>query len=538
MDGPSEQVKVVGINMTASPPAVLNMTASPPAVLNMTASPPAVLNMTASPPAVINMTASPPAVLNMTASPPAVLNMTASPPAVLNMTASPPAVRPSFPIAGVMKNRTGFFHSNSLQARTMTSPRSNLTTPHLMWLPSHSLNASLSPGGVSLTTSHVVPNGTSIVSNSVATALGAVILSLVFMLGLPGNLFIVWSVLARARKRSVTTLLILNLAYADGSLMALTPFFLVYLVMRSWVFGDTLCKILFYLCLANMYASIMLITLMSLHRLVAVVWPRRVRGASAARRVALRAVAVVWVLVLVAAVPALLFREQRVGQAANNQVCDSYHETKAQVVLHYTSELLLGFIIPYPVIVGSYICILRRIRQTKFQRRVRSEKLILAIVVTFCVFWLPYHIINMVQVAAALCPKNSESKRILDKVWQTCRAVTAALAFISSCANPVLYVFAGKSYIRRDGLAFMARLFEGTTLDSVGTRKSRQHSRRDSRERDAKGVMLKDRDMDPDPDRDQDGEEDRDGDDSSYTAHSSSNQLSSNCINKNGQTQK
>lgn len=69
-----------------------------------------------------------------------------------------------------------------------------------------------------------------------------------------------------------------------------------------------------------------------------------------------------------------------------------------QVVLQYTMELVLGFVVPYPVIVGSYIGILHRIRRTKFQRRIRSEKLILAIVVTFCVFWLPYHVINMVKV--------------------------------------------------------------------------------------------------------------------------------------------
>ena len=69
-----------------------------------------------------------------------------------------------------------------------------------------------------------------------------------------------------------------------------------------------------------------------------------------------------------------------------------------QVVLQYTLELVLGFIVPYPVIVCSYVCILRRIRQTKFRRRVRSEKLILAIVVTFCIFWLPYHVVNLVQV--------------------------------------------------------------------------------------------------------------------------------------------
>ena len=69
-----------------------------------------------------------------------------------------------------------------------------------------------------------------------------------------------------------------------------------------------------------------------------------------------------------------------------------------QVRFQYAFETVSGFILPYTVIVTSYILILRRLRQTKFRRKVRSEKLILAIVVMFGVFWLPYHVINMVQV--------------------------------------------------------------------------------------------------------------------------------------------
>lgn len=84
----------------------------------------------------------------------------------------------------------------------------------------------------------------------------------------------------------------------------------------------------------------------------------------------------------------------------------------------------------------------------------------------------------------------------LHKIWTRSRAVTSTTAFMSSCVNPVLYFFAGKSYIRREGLAFMARLFEGTGLDSV-TRKSRQNSQNShDRDKDADAVMLKDRDPD------------------------------------------
>ncbi|TDG99643.1 hypothetical protein EPR50_G00195850 [Perca flavescens] len=332
----------------------------------------------------------------------------------------------------------------------------------------------------------------SVVNTNTGTTMGALILSLVFLLGFPGNIFIIWSVLARAKKYSVTTLLILNLAIADGSLMALTPFFIIYLVLKKWVFGEAMCKILFYLCLVNMYASIQMIMLMSVYRLVAVLWPRRVTLITS-RKTVLWVLAVLWVLVMVASVPAMIFR--KVKPEGNTRVCESVHVENSHVVLQYMLEIVLGFLIPYMVIVVSYICILRRIRQTKFRRRIRSENLILAIVVTFCLFWLPYNIINMVQVTWALYPKG-QIKDILNLIWHKSRAVTSSIAFISSCANPVLYFFAGKSYIRREGLAFMARLFEGTGLDSA-TRKSRQNSQNSrEKDKDADAVMLKDKDPD------------------------------------------
>lgn len=167
-----------------------------------------------------------------------------------------------------------------------------------------------------------------IVDNPTATTMGALILTLVFVLGFPGNLFVIWSILARARRQSVTTLLILNLAIADGSLMALTPFFIVYLVMKSWIIGNMMCKILFYLCLVNMYASIQLIMLMSVYRLVSVLWPQRI-SIITGKKTLMRVLAVVWVLVIFASIPALFFREVRPKQSFH--VCDSFHDKNGEV---------------------------------------------------------------------------------------------------------------------------------------------------------------------------------------------------------------
>ncbi|XP_056091629.1 leukotriene B4 receptor 2a [Rhinichthys klamathensis goyatoka] len=347
-----------------------------------------------------------------------------------------------------------------------------------------------SPIPVALTSPFSNSNNT-ILSNRGGVIAGATILSLVFLLGVPGNIFIVWSILARARRRSVTTLLILNLAFADGFLMLLTPFFVVYLVKRSWIFSLALCKVLFYLCCTNMYASIFLITLMSLHRLVAIVWPKRVAAVTDPRALT-RVMVGLWVLALGLSVPVLVFRTTE-RNTTENLVCDCNHTKPQYVAMQYGMETVLGFLLPYGVIIGSYVCILRRIRKTRFRRRIRSEKLILVIIVTFGLFWLPYHIVNMMQAAAALHPEGSTKDR-LKKISTSLRALTSTVAFVSSCINPILYTFAGKSYIRREGVAFMARLFEATALYS--TRKIRQ-SNQNSRDKDTdEAGSLKDKDSD------------------------------------------
>ncbi|KAK1792127.1 hypothetical protein P4O66_001904 [Electrophorus voltai] len=335
-----------------------------------------------------------------------------------------------------------------------------------------------------------------IMSYDAGPILGALILTIVFVIGAPGNLFVIWSILARTRRHSVTTLLILNLAFADGALMVLIPFFIVYLMRRSWIFGLGMCKVLYYLCCANMYASILLISLMSLHRLVAVVWPQRI-GAITGRRTVGRVLVVLWFLALALAVPVLAFRTvtplRKEGYDLKSLVCDCIHHTNTYVMMQYGMETFLGFLLPYGLIVGSYACILRRIRQTKFRRRVRSEKLILTIIITFGILWLPYHIINMMQVAAAFYPDSSPVRTNLHllcvrpnpaasslssliprliSLRSHLRAFVSTMGFVSSCINPVLYTLAARVYIQRAGAAFMARLFDATGLDS-SSRKGR-----------------------------------------------------------------
>ncbi|KAG2462905.1 LT4R1 protein, partial [Polypterus senegalus] len=235
-----------------------------------------------------------------------------------------------------------------------------------------------------------------VVSNNLSTGLGTFILSLVFFIGVPGNLFIIWSILFRTRKRSVTCLLILNLAFADGGLMLLTPFFTVYLALRDWIFGEFMCKCLFYLCCMNMYASIFFITLMSLDRLVAVAWPHQVPSIRR-KRIVVKILIVLWLVTFIFAIPAVMFRHVTTTDNSTRRLCSAHHPFRKDEVFQYSFETVFSFIVPFTIILSSYCYILHHLRTSKFQRKLRSENLILAIIGAFGFFWLPYHVVNIIQ---------------------------------------------------------------------------------------------------------------------------------------------
>ncbi len=84
-------------------------------------------------------------------------------------------------------------------------------------------------------------------------------------------------------------------------------------------------------------------------------------------------------------------------------VCMPYHwESDAHEIFQYLSETILGFLLPFTFILFCYISVICRLRSAMFQRKGRGNALILIIIAAFLVFWLPYHLINILQVSDAL----------------------------------------------------------------------------------------------------------------------------------------
>ncbi|XP_037531258.1 leukotriene B4 receptor 1 [Nematolebias whitei] len=308
------------------------------------------------------------------------------------------------------------------------------------------------------------PPGSLSLPKNVSGGVGITILTLAFVLGFPGNMFVVWSVLCRVKKRSVTCLLVLNLALADGFVLLSAPLFLRYLAGgRGWEFGSVACKLIHYLSSVNMYVSIYLICMMSMDRWLAVTKPfmsQRMRT----KRSLLVLLLGVWVLAFILSLPMPFYRSN-VKIIINNFTvhhCIPYHwQSVGHWAFQYLFETVMGCLVPFSLITSCYSSIMCRLQSAKFQSRGKSSRLIIMIICAFVIFWLPYHIVNMIEVIGLLKNRQSVIQAAL-----TVRPIVIAFAYFSSAVNPLLYVFAGSSYIRQAGLNFMGRMFEATNSES------------------------------------------------------------------------
>ncbi|XP_030043818.1 leukotriene B4 receptor 2 [Microcaecilia unicolor] len=326
-----------------------------------------------------------------------------------------------------------------------------------------------------------------LLTSPVSRISGTIFLLLSAILGLPGNAFIIWSILwkLRTKEKSVTCILILNLALADGTVLLLTPFFISFLTQSTWVFGQVICKLVYYICCLNMFASIFIITLMSLDRCLAVTRPYLAQTIRK-KKVVLKIMLAIWVAAILLAIPAFAYREVVEQANIKRWICEPCHGTKSGAIFHYSFETTLSFVVPFTIIVVSYALTLAKLRVARFQQRARTEKLILAIILSFAVLWLPYHIVNIIQVASNLA---SGSRALsLEHAWKVSRAGASALTFISFSVNPLLYAFAAGDLLKAFGRDFIAKLLEGTASWDVN-RKAR--SRRDlERDRVKRGSRM------------------------------------------------
>ena len=287
------------------------------------------------------------------------------------------------------------------------------------------------------------------------------ILAVCFLVGTPGNLLVVWTIMKHVKQRSHTVLLILHLAIADLLVLVTLPVW-IYALAHSWVFGLVTCKAMVYVIHTCMYASVFLITIMSMERFLAVKFPFKMLQWKTST-IMYRMLGCVWVMALLLGIPAVLSR--RMGENGDGtQHCQSFEYTSVtEEVLCLCLETLVGFVIPFFILAVCYCQVASQLRQIQSRTKQKSAFLIGSVVIAFALCWLPHHILNVISIAHLL-------EHSSDELPGAVVFITGALAFISSSVNPLLYAFAARNFQGGLRKLAMARLFQEVTSHSVHAR--------------------------------------------------------------------
>ncbi|KAJ0047294.1 hypothetical protein NL108_004553 [Boleophthalmus pectinirostris] len=291
-----------------------------------------------------------------------------------------------------------------------------------------------------------------------------VILGLSFLVGAPGNLLVIWTIVRHVKQRSHTIILILHLAVADLLVLITLPLW-IYSLAHSWVFGEPTCKVMVFLIYTCMYSSVFFITLMSVERFVAVRYP--LMSAHWKKKKALNQLLVcLWIAAFTFSIPVILTQIVD-GEKGYEHCLYRQYQSETQELVFVLLETLVGYMLPFSILVICYGCLCSKITKMTFKSKRKSTILITSVVIVFGICWTPHHIGNIVSLIVIAIEKYyPEQAASLESVSSTMAFIAGAMVFISSTVNPILYMFAARSFrtsIRDTGIQKLLRHISSTS---------------------------------------------------------------------------
>nr|XP_055137220.1 atypical chemokine receptor 2 isoform X2 [Symphalangus syndactylus]XP_055137228.1 atypical chemokine receptor 2 isoform X2 [Symphalangus syndactylus]XP_055137239.1 atypical chemokine receptor 2 isoform X2 [Symphalangus syndactylus] len=277
--------------------------------------------------------------------------------------------------------------------------------------------------------------------------------SLIFVLGLSGNLLLLMVLLRYVPRRRMAEIYLLNLAISNLLFLVTLPFWGIS-VAWHWVFGNFLCKMVSTLYTINFYSGIFFISCMSLDKYLEIVHAQpyhRLRT----RAKSLLLATIVWAVSLAASIPDMVFVQTHENPKGvwNCHADFGGHGTIWKLFLRFQQNLL-GFLLPLLAMIFFYSrigCVLVRLRPAG---QGRALKIATALVVAFFVLWFPYNLTLFLHTLLDLQVfGNCEVSQHLDYALQ----VTESIAFLHCCFSPILYAFSSHRF-RRHLKVFLAAM--------------------------------------------------------------------------------
>ncbi|KAM6108089.1 C-C chemokine receptor type 7 [Pterocles gutturalis] len=266
--------------------------------------------------------------------------------------------------------------------------------------------------------------------------------TLICFTGLLGNGLVMLTYIYFKRLKTMTDIYLLNLALADILFLLTLPFWATSAAMH-WLFGEFACKAIYCICKMSFFSGMLLLLSISIDRYFAIV------QAASAHRFRPRMIFIskvtcilIWLLAFILSIPELV--HSGVNNTEDNPRCSIIaNDLQTFNTGIKVSQMVFGFLFPLLVMSVCYLIIIKTLLQARNFEKNKAIKVIIAVVIVFVVFQLPY---NGVMLAKTISAFNDTSSCEESKTLDVADDVTYTLACFRCCLNPFLYAFIGVKF--------------------------------------------------------------------------------------------
>lgn len=277
---------------------------------------------------------------------------------------------------------------------------------------------------------------------SVRFQASAVVYGLVLAVGLPLNTVSLWILLRSHGLRSPCAVLMVNLAVSDLLLALSLPLRVYFYATLQWPFGVGSCTAAIMLFRVNIRTSCIFITLISVDRFVALVYPLRSRSLRTSA-CAGKCCAAVWILITILSIPEILRLHSalKTGNATNIQCFEDQAQTKGVATMAVAQATFILILLVINIVSTVVVIVVLRKRPSAGAAKVNNKMNVILIfavnLLVFIIFFLPFTLQLMSMV------NGSGSSDIL-------RAFIC-LASVNCCLDPLIYYFSLDSFWQDNG---------------------------------------------------------------------------------------
>lgn len=292
-----------------------------------------------------------------------------------------------------------------------------------------------------------------IINNNVVQAIFLMLYTAIFVLGIFGNVLVCYVVFRNKAMQTVTNLFITNLALSDILLCVLAvPFTPLYTFLERWVFGSVICHLVPFAQGASVYISTLTLTSIAIDRFFVIIYPFHPRMKMLT---CILIIVAIWCFSILVTLPYGIYMQHKLDNntGADRRICEEHwpHEYYRKIFGGLTTTM--QFIIPFLLIAFCYICVSLRLQdraknkpgsknskkeEADRERKRRTNRMLIAMVVIFLISWLPLNVINIV---------NDFHQEFGNWTYYLISFfMVHSMAMSSTCYNPFLYAWLNENF--------------------------------------------------------------------------------------------